>query len=53
MSHIQFETLKEGKIERWSIDRENLRYCVRVKCPHMSFGTCLKPRCILRHNKTK
>lgn len=52
MSHIKYETGK-GETERWSINRENMRFCVRTKCPHMSFGTCLKPKCILRKDKNK
>lgn len=52
MSHIKYQT-GEGNPERWSIDRENMRFCVRIKCPHLSWGTCLKPRCILKHTKNK
>lgn len=52
MSHIKYQT-GAGDTERWSIDRENLRFCVRTKCPHMSWGTCLKPKCILKHNNIK
>jgi hypothetical protein len=48
MSHHKYIT-GSGK-ERWSIDRESLYFCVRTKCPHLSFGTCLKPRCILKKN---
>lgn len=47
MSHIQYRN-DDHYLERWSIDRENVRFCVRTKCPHLSFGTCLKPRCILK-----
>lgn len=46
MSHNKYQT-GEGQPERWTIDREFLRKCVRSKCPHMSWGTCLKPKCVL------
>lgn len=46
MGHIKYKT-GEGQPERWTIDREFMRKCVRCKCPHLSFGTCLKPKCIL------
>jgi len=30
MSHIKYITGK-GQIERWSIDRENLRFCIATR----------------------
>jgi hypothetical protein len=51
MGHIKYKT-GEGQPERWTIDREFMRKCVRCKCPHLSFGTCLKPKCILFPKET-
>lgn len=44
MSHIKYEL---GGRVRYTIDRENLKRCIINKCPHRSFGDCLKPKCIL------
>jgi len=52
MSHIKYIT-GEKEIERWSIDKENMRRCLINKCPHLSWWTCLKPRCVLIRNKDK
>ncbi len=46
MSHIKYVTGK-GEPERYFIERENMKRCIVNKCPHLSWGTCLKPRCLL------
>lgn len=44
---IPFKKPLKRTIHRY-IERENLKFCMIYKCPHLSWGTCTVMKCTLR-----